>query len=73
MNTLPRPTGKELVQALERAGSVAERIRGSHYFPRHPDRRATVVPLRARTLGMGLLRKILSDCGMKPQHLSDLP
>ena len=43
MSTLPRPTGKELVRALERAGFAAERIRGSHYFVRHPDGRATVV------------------------------
>jgi len=72
MSTLPRPTGKELVKALERAGFVAERVRGSHYFLRHPDGRATVVPLRARTLGLGLLRKVLSDCGIKPEQLSDL-
>jgi predicted RNA binding protein YcfA (HicA-like mRNA interferase family) len=72
MSTLPRPTGKELVRALERAGFVVERIRGSHHFLRHPDGRATIVPLRTRTLGLGLLRKILSDCGIEPQRLSDL-
>lgn len=72
MSTLPRPTGKELVRALERAGFVIERTRGSHYFLRHPDGRTTVIPLRARALGLGLLRKILTDCGLKPQQLSDL-
>jgi predicted RNA binding protein YcfA (HicA-like mRNA interferase family) len=72
MSTLPRPTGKDLIRALERAGFIAERIRGSHYFLRHPDGRATVVPLRTRTLGLGLLRKILSDCGIKAHQLSDL-
>ena len=72
MSALPRPTGKELVKALERVGFVAERTRGSHCFLRHPDGRATVVPLRTRTLGLGLLRKILSDCGIKPQQLADL-
>ena len=72
MSTLPRPTGKELVRALERAGFVTERIRGSHHFLRHADGRATVVPLRARTLGLGLLRKILSDCGIMADQLSDL-
>jgi predicted RNA binding protein YcfA (HicA-like mRNA interferase family) len=39
---------------------------------RHPDGRATVVPLRTRTLGMGLLRKILTDCGLKPEQLKAL-
>ena len=72
MSTLPRPTGKELVKALERAGFIAERVRGSHYFLRHLDGRATVVPLRTRTLGLGLLRKILSDCSIKPEQLNDL-
>jgi predicted RNA binding protein YcfA (HicA-like mRNA interferase family) len=72
MSTLPRPTGKELVRALERAGFVVERTRGSHSFLRHPDGRSTVVPLRSRTLGLGLLRKILSDCSVKPQQLRDL-
>jgi predicted RNA binding protein YcfA (HicA-like mRNA interferase family) len=72
MSTLPRPTGKELVRALEGAGFVTERVRGSHCFLRHPDGRATVVPLRTRTLGLGLLRKILSDCAIKPEQLVDL-
>lgn len=72
MSTLPRPTGKELIRALERAGFASVRIKGSHYFLRHPDGRATVIPLRARTLGLGLLRKILADCGIKPEQLKDL-
>jgi predicted RNA binding protein YcfA (HicA-like mRNA interferase family) len=38
---------------------------------RHPDGRATVVTLRTRTLGMGLLRKILSDCRIKPEQLAE--
>lgn len=72
MSTLPRPTGKELVRALEGVGFVVERVRGSHYFRHHPDGRATVVPLRTRTLGLGLLRKILSDSGIKAEQLSDI-
>ena len=31
MSTLPRPTEKELAEALEGIGFVAERTRGSHY------------------------------------------
>ena len=37
MSTLPRPTGKDLLRALERAGFATERIRGRHHFVRHPD------------------------------------
>ena len=61
MSTLPRFTGKGLVRVLERAG-----------FVRHADGRATVVPHRTRTLGLGLLRKILSDCCIKPEQLEEL-
>jgi predicted RNA binding protein YcfA (HicA-like mRNA interferase family) len=72
MSTDPRPTGKELVQALERAGFKVIRVKGSHHFLRHSDGRATVVPLRTRTLGLGLLKKILKDCGFDTKQLQDL-
>ena len=72
MSTLPRPTGRELAEAIERVGFLAVRTRGSHQFLRHPDGRATVIPLRIRTLGLGLLRKILKDCGIKAEQLQDL-
>ena len=72
MSTLPRPNGKELVQALERAGFVIVRVKGSHHFLRHLDGRATVVPLRSRTLGLGLLRKVLKDCKIEPDQLESL-
>jgi predicted RNA binding protein YcfA (HicA-like mRNA interferase family) len=60
------------VQALERVGFVTIRSRGSHYYLRHPDGRATVIPLRSRTLGLGLLRKILKDCRIQPKQLEEL-
>jgi predicted RNA binding protein YcfA (HicA-like mRNA interferase family) len=49
-----------------------DRVRGSHCFLTHADGRATVVPLRSRTLGLGLLRKILADCSIEPEQLKDL-
>ena len=67
MTRLPRPTGKELVAVLERAGFEVIRSKGSHHFLRHPDGRATVVPVHAReTIGTGLLYRILKDCGIEP-------
>jgi predicted RNA binding protein YcfA (HicA-like mRNA interferase family) len=60
------------VQALERMGFMTVRVRGSHHFLCHRDGRATVIPLRTRTLGLGLLRKILKDCSINPEHLKDL-
>jgi predicted RNA binding protein YcfA (HicA-like mRNA interferase family) len=60
---LPALRGREIVAALERAGFEVIRIKGSHHYLRHPDGRATVVPVHAgETLGPGLLSQILRDC-----------
>ena len=65
MTRLPRLKGKEVVRALERAGFVAVRIRGSHIFMKHEDGRVTTVPVHSgETLGPGLLRSILRDIEM---------
>ena len=65
MPRLPRLRGRQAIRALNRAGFVVVRVRGSHHFLRHPDGRVTVVPLHAgETLGPGLLSKILKDAAM---------
>jgi predicted RNA binding protein YcfA (HicA-like mRNA interferase family) len=70
MTRLPRPRGKEVVGALERAGFSVERTRGSHVFLKHPDGRVTSVPVHSReTLGPGLLRAILRDVEMSVDEL----
>jgi len=47
---------------LKKAGFQIERQRGSHIFMKHPDGRATVVPVHAgETIGPGLFHKILRD------------
>jgi len=43
MSRLPRVTGRQ----AQRAGFLNIRIKGSHHFLRHPDGRATVVPIHA--------------------------
>lgn len=73
MTRLPRPTGKELVAVLERAGFEVIRSKGSHHFLRHSDGRATVVPVHAReTIGTGLIHRILKDCGIAPEEFRRL-
>jgi predicted RNA binding protein YcfA (HicA-like mRNA interferase family) len=73
MTRLPRIKGKDLVRALHRAGFVTDRTRGSHVFLKHPDGRATAVPVHAReTLGPGLLRAILRDLEITPEELGRL-
>ncbi len=73
MTRLPAATGAEVVRALERAGFARIRQRGSHVFMRHPDGRATVVPVHSgETLGPGLLSRICHDAGIDTPQLIDL-
>ncbi len=67
----PRLTGKELVKALQSAGFVVSRVRGSHHFMKHPDGRATVVPVHTgEIIGPGLLNKICRDAGIAASDLN---
>jgi len=69
MTRLPRVSGKEVVKALERLGFQIERTRGSHVLLKHPDGRATTVPVHAReTIGPGLMRAILRDVELTVQE-----
>ena len=46
------------------------RVKGSHYFVRHSDGRATVVPVHAgETLGPGLMASILRDLKLTREQL----
>jgi predicted RNA binding protein YcfA (HicA-like mRNA interferase family) len=73
MTRLPRIKGKEVIRALERAGFVVDRTRGSHVFLKHSDGRATAIPIHSReTLGPGLLRSILRDVKMTTEQLISL-
>ena len=62
MSRLPAVTGKQVIRVLQRFGFQEVRTRGSHHYLRHPDGRATVVPLHAgEKIGRGLLSKILRN------------
>jgi predicted RNA binding protein YcfA (HicA-like mRNA interferase family) len=62
MTRFPALEGKEIVTILEEHGFVVDRQRGSHLFLKHPDGRATVVPIHAgETIGPGLFAKVLRD------------
>ncbi|MGE3333639.1 MAG: type II toxin-antitoxin system HicA family toxin [Rhodospirillaceae bacterium] len=59
-------TGKEAMKRLEAAGFAVIRINGSHHFMRHPDGRATVVPLHGnKPLKPGTQRQIERDVGFR--------
>jgi predicted RNA binding protein YcfA (HicA-like mRNA interferase family) len=70
MTRLPRVKGRAVVRALERAGFIIERTRGSHIFLKHSGGRITTVPVHAgETLGPGLLRAILRDTELSVDQL----
>jgi len=72
MSRTPRATAAELIAALAKAGFRVLRVKGSHHL-RHPDGRATVVPMHSgETIGPGLLHKILRDCQITIEQLSAL-
>ncbi|HKW64028.1 MAG TPA: type II toxin-antitoxin system HicA family toxin [Candidatus Acidoferrum sp.] len=61
------------MRALQKVGFVVDRTRGSHVFLKHPDGRATTVPVHSgETLGPGLLRSILRDVKLTSEDLVDL-
>ncbi len=73
MTKLARLTGRQLIAALRKAGFEVLRVRGSHHFLGHPDGRLTVVPVhRGETIGPGLMSKIMRDCDMTSDELSQL-
>lgn len=68
-----RITGKELIRVLEQVGFQVARTRGSHFFLRHTDGRATSVPVHSgETVGPGLLSKILRDTKISRKELETL-
>jgi len=73
MSRLPRPTGKQLISALGKAGFGVARVRGSHHRLQHADGRRTSVPVHASEhIGPGLLLKILRDCEMTRDELEGI-
>jgi predicted RNA binding protein YcfA (HicA-like mRNA interferase family) len=66
MSRARRVTGRQALKALQRAGFVVVRTKGSHHFLRHADGRGTVFPIHSgETLGPGLMGEILKDVEME--------
>lgn len=73
MSKLPALNGRRLIKALQKAEFEVVRSKGSHFFLKHPDGRATVVPVHAgETIGPGLLSAILKDCELTRDDLRKL-
>ncbi len=73
MTRLPSLTGEQVVKALGKAGFQVLRQKGSHIYLKHPDGRATVVPVhKGESVGRGLLRKIMQDAELSREEFLKL-
>ena len=71
---LPRVKPQEVVRALQRAGFVERRQRGSHLImKRDSDGRMAVVPMhQGKEVPTGTLRGILRDADLSPAEFLEL-
>ena len=66
---VPRVSGKEMIKFLQSRGFSVVRVRGSHYVLRNALGITIVVPVHSgETLGIGLIRKVLSQAGIDPSE-----
>jgi predicted RNA binding protein YcfA (HicA-like mRNA interferase family) len=73
MTKLPILTGIEVIKALGKAGFQVQRQKGSHVYLKHPDGRATVVPVhKGESIGRGLLRTIIKDSDLSREEFLSL-
>lgn len=73
MAKLPNLTGGELIAALQKIGFQITRQKGSHVRLKHEDSRVVSIPVHAqKTIGKGLLLKILRDADLTKEELTDL-
>ena len=73
MSRLPALPARKVCRVLEELGFEPLRQKGSHILYRHPDGRATVIPVhRGEDLGRGLLRSILRDIEISRDEFLEL-
>lgn len=73
MAKLPVVNSRRLIKVLYQEGFLEVRQVGSHKFFKHPDGRATSVPVHSgQDLGKGLLRKILNQIELSPERFQEL-
>jgi predicted RNA binding protein YcfA (HicA-like mRNA interferase family) len=71
---LPILTAFEIIKIIEKIGfKNTRRSKGSHFRYIHPDGRKTTIPVhKGKTIGRGLLRKILRDIDVSPEDFLKL-
>lgn len=70
MTKLPALKAREVIRILERAGYQVDRVTGSHYIMRHPERRGRIpVPFHGRRdIKIGVLRSIIKESGLSEEE-----
>jgi predicted RNA binding protein YcfA (HicA-like mRNA interferase family) len=71
---LPTLKPREVIRALERAGFLLLRVKGSHHYFQHPDRPELLVcvPVHAGDLKRPVLRSILRQADLTVEAFLDL-
>ena len=73
MTRFPSLSGEKIIKTLGKAGFEINRQRGSHVYLKHPDGRATVVPVhKGESVGRGLMSKILRDTDLSREEFLKL-
>ncbi len=72
MGRLPRPTGKEMFNFLQRQGFTCVRITGSHHHMENGHLRCPVPVHKNDDLKTGTLRSILRMIEMEPEEFERL-
>lgn len=72
MNKLPQVKPRHLLRAIQKAGFLVKKQRGSHVDLRHPDGRRTTIPIHNKTLGKGILKAILRQTELSVEELKKL-
>ena len=73
MPKLPVVSGNEIIQALEKIGFKVVRQKGSHVRMKHKDNRVVTIPVHGnKSVGKGLLRKILRDAELTIEQFKEI-
>lgn len=72
MAYLPQLKPDKLIRIVKQQGFAKDRQSGSHAIFVHTDGRWTSIPIHRKTIGKGLLRKILRDIQITPDELKVL-
>lgn len=60
---------RKLIKIIQKVGFLIIRQSGSHVILKHPDGRFTTIPNHTKTIGKGLLAKIMKDTKIKVSEL----